>query len=163
VKSNNGTANNANGTVKKRRGPGNPSKLKPWPKGVSGNPKGAPKRGQSWAEVIKEIGEKTTDEIIEELGSSELAASFKKMPKAVTLKRLVTMRVMSAIMFEPQPGLFNAVMDRAEGKVQSTLDVTSAGEKLSPNIVVFKDGDEDSDAAAPAPDATGGAGGDKAV
>ena len=32
---------------------------KPFPKGIGGNPKGAPKRGESWAEIIKKYGDMT--------------------------------------------------------------------------------------------------------
>jgi hypothetical protein len=152
-----GVANTVNNTGKKRRGPGNPSKLKPWPKGVSGNPKGAPKRGESWAEIIKRVGEYTPAEAAEK--SVELAKQFLKIGEGVTLKEAVVLRVYGATLFEPQPGLFNALMDRAEGKPNQPLDVTSAGEKLGPTVVIFKDDDENSDTAAPPPaTASGGSG-----
>ena len=42
---------------------------------------------------------------------------------AVTLKEAVVMRVYASLLFEPQPGLFNAFMERTEGKVADKLEV----------------------------------------
>jgi len=95
---------------------------KPWPKGVSGNPAGAPRRGESWAELIKRVGEMTPSEAAER--SIELARQLLKIGEGVTLKEAVVMRVYGAMLFEPQPGLFNALMERAEGKVSQPFDVS---------------------------------------
>lgn len=86
-----------------------------WVKGTkSPHPQGAPKRGQSWAEVIKEISELTPDE------ARELSAKIfahVDIHDPITIKQAVTMRVYAALMFDPQPGLLNAFMERAEGKI----------------------------------------------
>lgn len=97
---------------------------KPWPEGVSGNPAGAPKRGESWAEVIKDITDKTPEEVLAELDSGELAAAYRKFPRHVLIKRLIIMRVVAALMFEPQSGLLNSFMERADGKVLEQLNLT---------------------------------------
>lgn len=94
---------------------------KPWPKGTSGNPKGAPKRGESWAEIIKRVGEMTPAEAAER--SLVLAKELIKIGDGITLKEAVVLRVYAALLFEPQPGLFNAFMERTEGKVAQTLNV----------------------------------------
>jgi hypothetical protein len=86
-----------------------------WKPGQSGNPAGAPKRGESWTELIKSIGEMTGQQVAEFAGS--LGAEFRKMPEGVTLKTLVVMRVYGQMINEPSPGLLNAFMERAEGKV----------------------------------------------
>lgn len=86
-----------------------------WQPGKSGNPKGAPKRGESWTELIKSIGEMTGEQVAAFAGN--LGAEFTKMPKGVTLKTLVIMRVYGQMINEPSPGLLNAFMERAEGKV----------------------------------------------
>lgn len=78
------------------------------------NGPGAPKRGQSWKEIIHEIGEMTPDEARE-----MCRILFVKVPlhDEVTLKQAVVMRVYAALLFDPQPGLLNAFMERVEGKV----------------------------------------------
>lgn len=89
-----------------------------WKPGQSGNPKGAPKRGQSWKEIIHEIGEMTPDEARE-----MCRILFAKVPlhDEVTLKQAVVMRVYAALLFDPQPGLLNAFMERVEGKVAQPI------------------------------------------
>jgi hypothetical protein len=92
---------------------------KKWVKGgASPNPKGAPKRGQSWKEIIHEIGEMTPDE-----ARALSAKLFEQVPlhDEVTLKQAVVMRVYASLLFEPQPGLLNAFMERVEGKVAQPI------------------------------------------
>ena len=91
-----------------------------WKPGQSGNPAGAPKRGQSWTEVIEELSELDGPSAAERAGF--LAAQFRKLPGGVTLKELVILRVLAALIDEPQPGLLNTILDRAEGKVTVPLD-----------------------------------------
>ena len=86
-----------------------------WRPGQSGNPAGAPKRGESWTELIKSIGEMTGQQVAEFAGN--LGSEFSKMPEGVTLKTLVVMRIYGQMINEPSPGLLNAFMERAEGKV----------------------------------------------
>lgn len=93
-----------------------------WPKGVSGNPAGRPKTGESWAELIKKVGEMTPAEAAKYCKS--IAGQLAGIGDAVTLKEAVVLRVYTALLFEPQPGLFNAFMDRTEGKVPDKLEVS---------------------------------------
>ena len=86
-----------------------------WKKGHSGNPKGAPKRGESWTEIINRYGEMTPSEAAQE--SMELAKRLLSIGEGVTLKQAVILRVYAALLFEPQASLLNAFLDRAEGKV----------------------------------------------
>lgn len=89
-----------------------------WPKGQSGNPAGRPKDGESWAAVIKAVGEMYPDDILAFIGTSnDLGKSIMQLPKNVQMKYLVTARVFAALMFDPSAGLWNGLMDRAEGKV----------------------------------------------
>ncbi|MEK7500022.1 MAG: hypothetical protein AAB649_05455, partial [Patescibacteria group bacterium] len=104
----------------RRKNKGRPENLKPWPKGKSGNPKGAPKRGESWTEIIKRYGEMTPGEAAQE--SIELARRFLAIGEGVTLKQAVVLRVYAALLFEPQAGLLNAFMERAEGAVARRLE-----------------------------------------
>ena len=103
-----GTANNI--TKKKPRG-------KPFTgKNDPRNGDGAPKRGESWAELIKSIGEMDGKQVADFAG--KLGREFNTLPQGVTLKTLVVIRVYGALLNDPQPGLLGAFMDRAEGKVK---------------------------------------------
>jgi hypothetical protein len=105
--------------ARKTKRKGNPN----WKKGgPSPNPAGAPRRGQSWKEIIQEIGEMTPDEA---RAVSEKIFEQVKLGNEITLKQAVVMRVYAALLFEPQPGLLNAFMERVEGKVaQPITDMT---------------------------------------
>jgi hypothetical protein len=111
-----------------------------WAKGVSGNPKGAPKRGESWGEIIKRIGDMTPIEAAEH--AHAIAGKLKTIGGALTLKEAVVVRVYAALLFEPQASLLNAFMERAEGKIPNPIDVTSGGQVLE---VIFRDADPDKD------------------
>ena len=93
-----------------------------WKKGQSGNPKGAPKRGESWAELITKYGNMTGNEVATIAGY--MAKEFKRLPEGVTLKELVVMRVYGQMINEPSPGLLSAFMDRTDGKVRESIDMT---------------------------------------
>src|SRR3972149_6571319 len=111
-----------NGKPANRRG--RPENLKPWPKGVSGNPRGAPKRGESWGELIKLIGDMTPAEAHAEAG--EIGKRLKKYEgKDKTLKELVIFRIYDALLFDPQASLLVAFMDRAEGKLVTKIAPTT--------------------------------------
>lgn len=87
-----------------------------WKKGQSGNPRGAPKRGESWAEIIAKYGNMTGGEVAQIAGY--MAKEFNRLPEGVTLKELVVMRVFGQMINEPSPGLLSAFMDRTDGKVK---------------------------------------------
>lgn len=108
-------------TKKKPRG-------RPFPKGVSGNPKGAPKRGESWKEIIDRIGAMTPVEAAAH--AQAIAGKLKQMGDGITLKEAVVIRGYAALLFEPSSSLMNIYMERTDGKVKEQLDVTSGGEKI---------------------------------
>lgn len=104
-----------------------------WSKGQSGNPAGAPKRGESWAEIIKRIGEMTPIEAAEH--AKAIAGKLRTLGDGLTLKEAVVVRVYASLLFEPTASLLNSFMERAEGKVKGELDLTSDGEPLK---VIFE-------------------------
>lgn len=90
---------------------------KPFPKGVSGNPKGRPKDGESWAGVFKDLANKTAEELAEMFGTNDLGNAYRKFPKGVQMKYLVGGRILAALMHDPSGSLLNSYMERMEGKV----------------------------------------------
>lgn len=112
---------------------------KPFPKGVSGNPKGRPKDGESWAGVFKDLANKTADELAEMFGSNDLGNAYRKFPKGVQMKYLVAGRILAALMHEPSGSLLNSYMERMEGKItqpvsiETPLLVFGNGSKRPPN------------------------------
>lgn len=114
--------NTANNKSEVKPKPKRKAPPKAWKPGQSGNPKGAPKRGESWAEIIKRVGEYTPSEAAER--SLSLAKQLLEIGDGVTLKEAVTLRVYASLLFEPQPGLLNAFMDRTEGKVSQPVEMS---------------------------------------
>lgn len=110
-----------------RRGSGNPNPPNQWRKGQSGNPKGGPKRGESWAEVVTRVFNMTGAQVADY--AMPLAKQLRTIGDTVTLKEAVTLRVAVALMNEPTPGLFNAVMDRVEGSPRQSVEVTGSESK----------------------------------
>jgi hypothetical protein len=97
-----------------------------WKPGQSGNPKGRPKDGQSWREVLTELSNMTTEDILLMIGAdNDLGRNIKLMPKNVQMKYLVGARVIAALMFEPTSGLWNGLMDRIDGKVPDQLKISN--------------------------------------
>lgn len=103
-----------------------------WKPGQSGNPKGRPKDGESWAAIIAAVGNMYPEDILQFIGrDNDLGREIAKFPKGTQMKYLVTARVFAALMFEPTSGLWKELMERVEGKVPDHIDMTSGGEKLS--------------------------------
>ena len=93
-----------------------------WKPGQSGNPKGRPPTGESWGELIKKIGDLTPTEAAK--ACKAIAGQLAAIGNDVTLKEAVVLRVYASLLFEPQPGLLNIFIDRAEGKVADKLVLT---------------------------------------
>ena len=111
-------------------------KGKPWAKGVSGNPKGRPKDGESWAAIIKKVGDMYPIDIIAFIGKdNDLGRMLAKLPKGVQMKYLVTARVFSALMFEPTSGLWKEMMERTEGKVAQPI--TAEGNFVNKVVIEY--------------------------
>lgn len=86
-----------------------------WKPGQSGNPAGAPKRGDSWTETIKAIGEMDGPAIAAMWDTQH--KEFSKLPQGISMKMLVVMTVYASLLREPSPGNWRELMERAEGKV----------------------------------------------
>ena len=117
-------------TIKKR---GNPN----WTKGgASPNPTGRPKDGESWAAIIKSVGDMYPTDLVAFIGKdNDLGRMLSKLPQGVQMKYLVTDRVFASLMFEPSHGLWKEMMERVDGKVKGELDITSDDKPLK---VIFE-------------------------
>jgi len=120
--------------------PKRPPPKSAWKKGQpSPNPKGRPKDGESWAAIIKAVGDMYPSDIVAFVGKdNDLGRMLSKLPDGVQMKYLVTARVFSALMFEPTQGLWKETMERAEGKVISPVDVTTNGKDITDTNEVYE-------------------------
>lgn len=107
-----------------------------WKPGQSGNPAGRPKEGKSWAGILRELSEMSADDIARMVGAdNELGRMLMTLPPKVQMQYLITARVMASLMFEPQPGLFNALMERTDGRVPQAVDLTMADKTIIVKLV----------------------------
>jgi hypothetical protein len=92
-----------------------------WKPGQSGNPAGRPPDGESWSGVLRWAAELTGEQAAK-ISPPELSKTFSRVGK-LKLKQAVTLRTFAAMLSDPTSGLFNAMMDRAEGKVPDKLQI----------------------------------------
>jgi hypothetical protein len=95
--------------------------LKPWKPGASGNPKGRPKKGESWAELIRTISDMTGPEVAKEF--AYLAKTLMQYPDNVTLRTLIIIRAIVFLANEPNTALLREVMDRTDGPVPARVEM----------------------------------------
>lgn len=99
---------------------GNPN----WKKGMkSPNPTGRPKDGESWAAIIKAVGDMYPSDLVTFIGAdNDLGRMLSKLPQGTQMKYLVTARVFASLMFEPTSSLWKDLMERAEGKIAQPIE-----------------------------------------
>jgi hypothetical protein len=117
---------------------GNPK----WVKGgKSPNPTGRPKDGESWASIIKAVGDMYPSDLIAFIGvDNDLGRMLKQLPQNVQMKYLVTARVFSSLLFEPSHGLWKELMERAEGKVQQNVAMEIHANGIGVRYVDYRNG-----------------------
>lgn len=111
---------------------------RPFQPGQSGNPSGRPKEGQSWNAIVREVTDKTPEELAAIVGPrSMLGQAFAKMPKGIPLKTLIVMRICAALMFDPSSALFRAMLDAQDmADLDARLDAIEAAMKARPNTAL---------------------------
>lgn len=100
-----------------------------WQPGQSGNPKGAPRRGESWREMVKSVGDKTLAEALERYPWLVDKIPDKIRPYAtvndtLTLKEVVVANVFGQLIEAPDSALWNGLMNRAEGNPEQPVERT---------------------------------------
>jgi hypothetical protein len=107
-------AANRQSTAGRKRGKGKPFA----PKDERINRCGAPKRGESWAEIIKTIGNLTPVEAADWAGS--IARRLRPMGDKVTLREAAVLSAYAAVIFDPSASTLSFLADHAEGKLPTT-------------------------------------------
>ena len=87
------------------------------------NPNGRPKKGNTWADVIREVTSMTPKDLLASIGTGEIADSLKRLPPKVKLKKLMASRAVAAFMHEPSAGIWSQIMEREDGKVPQAVTV----------------------------------------
>lgn len=93
---------------------------RPWRKGQSGNPRGRPPKGQTWRDLISEIGDMTGAQVADWL--AVYSKEFRKVGD-VRLKPAIIARAMLSQLHEPS-GVLKVLMDREEGMVPMPVQQT---------------------------------------
>jgi hypothetical protein len=84
------------------------------------NRNGAPKRGESWTEMITSVGKMTVPKLKKLLG--ERLKGFDKYPEGVTLKELVVINAYTSLLADFNPKVWLYMMERSEGKLPQTVN-----------------------------------------
>lgn len=85
----------------------------------------APGRGKvtqerTWSALINKVTNMTVSEAAEYFGK---LAENKDYPQGITLREVMIARAIQDFMEKPNPAIWNAIMDRSEGKVAESMNV----------------------------------------
>jgi hypothetical protein len=107
--------------IKKPRG-------KPFRKGdLRINRKGAPKREQSWAGILREIGDMTGPQV--SAWGVGMLKEFSTLPPGLTLKYLVGLHAYASLLRDFSPGVWSTLMERTDGRVVTPIETRVMGEE----------------------------------
>lgn len=95
-----------------------------WRPGASSpNPKGRPPKGETWRDILRELGEMTGEEVASWL---PLLASDLRRVGSVKLKHAAAAKVYLSLIADPGASLFRAVIERCDGLVPAPIAGTRA-------------------------------------
>lgn len=80
------------------------------------NSGGRPRDGESFASIAREILSMTGPQVAETC--TAFAKDMKALPENVSLRWLLTLRLVQSLINEPSPGLFEQLADRTDGPVE---------------------------------------------
>lgn len=83
---------------------------------------GASRAGATWAHYLRKVTSATVEEAIVTYG--KLLSELEKpgIPQNITIKELMSVRAIAEFLASPTPHMWNAIMDREEGKVADTIN-----------------------------------------
>lgn len=87
--------------------------------GVSGNPGGRARTGESFASVLRDLLSKDGPEIAKTC--EVYARDFKNLPSGVNLRAVIALRWITSVLNEPTPGLIQQMIDRTDGPITSKV------------------------------------------
>lgn len=99
-----------------------------WKPGQSGNPKGRPREGESFAHVMREVLAMSGPEVA--AAYQQRVKEYSKLPAGVTIRQLIVLRWIEAILNEPTPGLLQQMVDRVDGPVPTRVEGAEGGPVL---------------------------------
>ena len=102
---------------------------KPFQPGNNANPRGRPAEGESWSGMIKKIGNMKPSEAAKYL--RDIKRKLEGLGDELTLKEIVVLRAFSTLALEANASLMNVLMDRAEGRTPSTLQLPNKGQPIT--------------------------------
>lgn len=116
----------------------NTTGLKPaWKKGQSGNPKGRPKLGSAWADLVRNLGDMKPAQVKE-----WLTALGRRLPNAdATLKELAVLAAYVDCIHEPNARMLQTLMDRTDGRPSQAVELSGNSDKPVRILVEYADGD----------------------
>jgi len=113
---------------------------RPFKKGTSGNPKGRPMKGNSMAELIREIGDMTGDQMAER---AMLWATDCRRLGVTRFKDALVLRMYLASMNEPTGAMCKVLLDRHDGLLPQPIAVGGDAQLGPIKIVVeYVEGEE---------------------
>lgn len=100
-----------------------------WVKGTPApNPKGAPKRGQSWQETIRHLTDMDRDELVAYVGGEKttLGKTLREIPAGIPIKDVMILIALVQFGREPDARMLSVLMDREEGKPKQVVDLAGS-------------------------------------
>ncbi|MCJ7527676.1 MAG: hypothetical protein MUO37_06140 [Methyloceanibacter sp.] len=99
---------------------------RPFIKGQSGNPRGRPLKGESFAEITREVGAMTGEELADVM-CGVWAPELRKHIGTVRMRDAFVTRAYLAFFRDPTASMFSVITDRAEGRPAQPITGANGG------------------------------------